>query len=269
MHIRTLAHMELLTRAATHLAFLNVYLLSLSENAATTPVSSIYVPPQSAHKLLRLLTPLTKAVTTKLSISVLSETVEALGGIGLLENEEPLNLARLLRDAQVLSVWEGTTDVLITDLVMSLKRPSPDGREERTYALMGEFLRENLGEQSGGFQGDAGDVLERCKLAIWTEWEALEHLIEGGSREELVGAGRRILWRLAWVVVGTMLLVDARRDGDGAAVEAARRWVTERAGLVDGKIGGATEKESAWDAVLVFGAEDKAERERERSGHRL
>jgi len=260
--------MELLTRAATHLAFLNVYLLSLSESAVDTPVSSVVVPPHSAHKLLRLVTPLAKVVTTKLSIAVISETVEAVGGIGLLENEEPLNLARLLRDAQVLSSWEGTTEVLVADLVASLKRPSPDGREERTYSLMGDFLRENLGEQSGGFQGDAGDVLERCKLAIWTEWEQLEELIEAGSREELIAAGRRILWRLSWVIVGAMLLIDARRDGDGAAVEAARRWVTER-GLLEGKVDLAGGKESAWDAVLVFGADDRAERERDRNGHRL
>jgi len=257
--------MEVLTRAATHLAFLNVYLLSLSESAIHRPVSLVVVPPTSTHKLLRLLTPLTKAVTTKLSISVISETVEALGGIGLLENEEPLNLARLLRDAQVLSVWEGTTDLLVTDVVMALKRPSPDGREDRTYALMGDFLRENLGEQSGGFRGDAGDVLERCKLAIWTEWEELEHFIEAGSREELIAAGRIILWRLSWIIVGTMLLVDARRDGDGASVEVTRRWVTERSGLVEGDFNVIGEKEGAWDAVLAFGAEG----EKDRSGHRL
>jgi hypothetical protein len=264
--------MELLTRASTHLAFLTVHLLSLAENASTTPPASVIVPQGSATKLLRLLTPLTKAVTAKWSLAVISESVEALGGIGYLENEEPLNLARLLRDAQVLAIWEGTTNVLITDLVSSLKRSAPNGGEERTYAVLGDFLRENLGERTGGFEGDAGDVLERCKIAIWSEWEALEGSIDAGSREELTAAGRRVMWRLAWIVVATMLLVDARQDGEGGAVEAVRRWVVDRAGLAEGRIqrtprdGRYTESE--WDSVIVFGNGEEKVKERG-SGHHM
>lgn len=259
LHLRTLAQMELLTRASTHLAFLTVHLLSLSENPSDTPPTPLIIPAGGAHKLLRLLTPLTKAVTAKLCLSVISESVEALGGIGYLENEEPLNLARLFRDAQVLAIWEGTTNVLITDLVSSLKRPSPSGSEERAYSLLGEFIQENLGHGAGTVRGDAGDILEKAKVAIWKQWTNLEEAIEAGSREELTAGGRRIMWRLAYVVVGTMLLVDARRDLDRGAVEAVKRWVLKRElGLGERGRGGFGGTEG--DAVLVFGDEEVQQR---------
>ena len=255
LHLRTLAQMELLTRAATHLAFLNVHLLALTESAKTTPPAGVVVPLGTAHKLLRLLTPVTKAITAKLSISVISEAVEALGGIGYLENEEPLNVARLLRDAQVLSIWEGTTNVLVDDMVSSLKRPSRSGREDRVYKVIGDFLQENLGNYQEVVQDDAADILEQCKLAVWREWEALDVEIDMGSREDLKDIGRSLMWRISWIVIGTLLVADARQDADGAAVEAARRWIVEGAALREGKISKGVKDAGGWDEALVFGEE--------------
>lgn len=255
LHLRTLAQMELLTRASTHLAFLTVHLLSLAESPLKTPPTPVIVHQGSARKLLRLLSPVTKAVTAKMCLSVISESVEALGGIGQLETDEPLNLARLLRDAQALAIWEGTTDVLITDLVSSLKRPSPSGGEDRSYLLLGDFIQENLSHGAGTLKGDSGDLLDKAKMVIWKEWESLAEEIECGSREELTAAGRRLFWRLAYVVVGTMLLVDAWRDGDRVAVEAVRRWVLRREVWL-GERGRREEGGVEGDAILVFGDED-------------
>jgi acyl-CoA dehydrogenase len=65
-----------------------------------------------AARLLRLLTPITKAVTGKLAVPCVSEAMELIGGNGYIE-ESPL--PRLLRDAQVLPIWEGTTNILVLD----------------------------------------------------------------------------------------------------------------------------------------------------------
>ncbi|HET7433251.1 MAG TPA: acyl-CoA dehydrogenase family protein [Thermoanaerobaculia bacterium] len=62
--------------------------------------------------LLRFLTPLVKAVTGKLAVPCVSEAMELIGGNGYIE-ESPL--PRLLRDAQVLPIWEGTTNILVLD----------------------------------------------------------------------------------------------------------------------------------------------------------
>ncbi|HWW61241.1 MAG TPA: acyl-CoA dehydrogenase family protein, partial [Thermoanaerobaculia bacterium] len=65
-----------------------------------------------AARLLRILTPMVKAVTGKLAVPCVSEAMELIGGNGYIE-ESPL--PRLLRDAQVLPIWEGTTNILVLD----------------------------------------------------------------------------------------------------------------------------------------------------------
>ena len=67
---------------------------------------------KDAAALLRLLTPIAKAVTGKLAVPCVSEAMELIGGNGYIE-ESPL--PRILRDAQVLPIWEGTTNILVLD----------------------------------------------------------------------------------------------------------------------------------------------------------
>jgi len=72
---------------------------------------------EAAGKLVRLLTPLVKALSGKLGIFTVSECMEAVGGNGYIE-ESPL--PRLLRDAQVLPIWEGTTNILTLDVLRAI-----------------------------------------------------------------------------------------------------------------------------------------------------
>jgi len=71
--------------------------------------------------LLRLLTPLAKLYTAKQAVAVTSEGLESFGGLGYCEDT---GLPRLLRDAQVLPIWEGTTNVLSHDLLRVLAQSS-------------------------------------------------------------------------------------------------------------------------------------------------
>jgi alkylation response protein AidB-like acyl-CoA dehydrogenase len=65
-----------------------------------------------AAKMLRILTPIVKAVTGKLAVPCVSEAMELIGGNGYIEDSP---MPRLLRDAQVLPIWEGTTNILVLD----------------------------------------------------------------------------------------------------------------------------------------------------------
>lgn len=67
--------------------------------------------------LLRLLTPLAKLWTGKLAVRIASESCEAFGGAGYIENT---GLPLMLRDAQVYPIWEGTTNVLALDTLRAL-----------------------------------------------------------------------------------------------------------------------------------------------------
>lgn len=228
LHLHTLARLEILTRACTHLTFLSVHLLELSEKPNTPRPATLRIQAEAAPTLLRILTPITKAVTGKMAIDVISESIEALGGVGYLENEEPYNLARLLRDAQVLTIWEGTTNVLVTDLVSVLKKEVRAGSSQRPpLEILSEFIRVNLANYTpGGRSTDDEEDLEKFKVEIWREWEQVAGSIESESREALTANGRKLLYRLSWVLAGVLLLVDARTDGQEVALECVRRWVS-------------------------------------------
>ena len=54
-----------------------------------------------------------------MALRVASEGVEALGGNGYIEDWP---MARVLRDAQVLPIWEGTTNILVLDAFRAIRR---------------------------------------------------------------------------------------------------------------------------------------------------
>jgi alkylation response protein AidB-like acyl-CoA dehydrogenase len=70
--------------------------------------------------LFRLGIALAKLYTAKQAVAVVSEAIECFGGQGYMEDT---GLPRLLRDAQVLPIWEGTTSVLALDALRVLRRP--------------------------------------------------------------------------------------------------------------------------------------------------
>jgi len=74
---------------------------------------------RAAADRLRLVAPLAKLLTGKLAVASASEYVECFGGAGFVEDT---GLPRLLRDAQVLPIWEGTTNVLSVDVLRALAR---------------------------------------------------------------------------------------------------------------------------------------------------
>jgi alkylation response protein AidB-like acyl-CoA dehydrogenase len=103
LHRDTLAVLEAETEAAFHLAF---YVAELTGRSETGEISA------DDALLLRVLTPVMKLTTGKQSVMVASEVLEMFGGAGYVEDT---GLPMLLRDSQVLPIWEGTTNVLALD----------------------------------------------------------------------------------------------------------------------------------------------------------
>lgn len=82
--------------------------------------------------LLRALTPLAKAETARLAVRAASEACELLGGNGYVQ---PWVTERLLRDAQVLPIWEGTSNVQALDFARAC------AKEGAAEALVEDSLR--------------------------------------------------------------------------------------------------------------------------------
>ncbi len=112
LHADTLAGLQAAYEGAFHLAFRVVELLGEAE------VHDFSARPSARkHTLLRLLTPIVKLTTARQAVAVASDVLEAFGGAGYLEDT---GLPVLLRDAQVLPIWEGTTNVLALDALRAL-----------------------------------------------------------------------------------------------------------------------------------------------------
>jgi hypothetical protein len=103
LHLDTLAGLQAEFEAAFHLTFRAVELLGRDEAGEAT---------EEERNLLRLITPLVKLTTGRQAVQVTSEAIECFGGAGYVEDT---GLPTLLRDAQVLPIWEGTTNVLSLD----------------------------------------------------------------------------------------------------------------------------------------------------------
>jgi alkylation response protein AidB-like acyl-CoA dehydrogenase len=110
LHVESLDDLEMRVRASFMLAFTAAELMGKDECGEAS---------DAERARLRLLTPVAKLYTAKQAVAVASEAIEAFGGAGYIEDT---GLPRLLRDAQVLPIWEGTTNVLSLDVWRAIER---------------------------------------------------------------------------------------------------------------------------------------------------
>lgn len=114
LHVDTLATLQAEFEGAFQLAFYVAELTGRSETCEITDDDAL---------LLRLLTPIMKLTTGKQAVMVTSEVLESFGGAGYVEDT---GLPVLLRDSQVLPIWEGTTNVLALDTLRALRTDNAD-----------------------------------------------------------------------------------------------------------------------------------------------
>jgi len=74
---------------------------------------------RDAARLLRILTPLIKFRTTRDARKVAGDSMEIRGGCGYIEEWSD---ARVLRDAHLGSIWEGTSNIVALDVFRSIRR---------------------------------------------------------------------------------------------------------------------------------------------------
>lgn len=203
LHVDTLAAMEAEAQGALLLAFRVVELLGKEERGELS---------EDEATLLRLLTPIAKLVTAKQAVTVTSECIEAFGGAGYIEDT---GLPRLLRDAQVLPIWEGTTNVLSLDLLRVL---SKGGSLE---PLLRE-IRACVADADPSLKGPAEAAVRASeRAAVW-----LMSTLESGGPPAVEAGARRLSLTLGRAYELALLVREATRSkrfGDDAQPAAAAR----------------------------------------------
>ena len=129
---------------------------------------------RAAADLLRILTPVFKYRACRDNIRVASHALEVRGGVGYIE--EWVN-ARLVRDAQIGTIWEGTSSINALDVVSRAVGKSSGHR------VMQDALADMLGKASdlpGQFRGQLNAAIGRA--ADFAERVAADPDLENRSR---------------------------------------------------------------------------------------
>jgi acyl-CoA dehydrogenase len=227
LHQDTLAALEAEREGAFLLAFRAADLLGREEGGDAS---------DEERALLRVVTPLAKLTTGKQAVTVASEALECFGGAGYIEDT---GLPRLLRDAQVLPVWEGTTNVLALDALRALAtegtpealareierclaaardpalRPVVEGARaavERARAFLAETVGPAREAAARGVALTLGRALEAALLAAHAQW-----CLDAGRGRRALAAARRLARH------GLDLVPEGGADPEEAALLAGER----------------------------------------------
>jgi acyl-CoA dehydrogenase len=115
---------------------------------------------EEAANLLRILTPVYKFRACRDNIPVASHALEVRGGLGYIEEWVT---ARLVRDAQIGTLWEGTSNINALDVVQRAVGKA-GGHRTLTAALKDKYERSNA--LPGQYKGLLGATLDRVERFV-------------------------------------------------------------------------------------------------------
>jgi alkylation response protein AidB-like acyl-CoA dehydrogenase len=195
LHADTLAGVQAEFEAALQLAFLAVRLLGAGEYG---------MHDEHTRQCVRIVTALAKLTTGRQAVAVASEVLEAFGGAGYVEDT---GLPVLLRDSQVLPIWEGTTNVLALETMRAFAQP---GSWEAFQALLEQQLAGVSDSVLAGLGAQARVAVSHA--AHWYKASAgARAVLERGARRCALTLGRALA--LALLAGQAQWSLEAEHDG--------------------------------------------------------
>ena len=199
-HQATLADLAVDYAAALALTFRCCELTGRAEHGTAS---------EKALAVLRGLTPVTKLATAKWAIAGTTEAMESIGGVGYIEDS---GVPAMVRNAHVLPIWEGTTNVLALDLLRAAGRSDAlDALLEDARKAATEAMHEPIVGDTAGVVVDAIEDLERRAKTVLKDQERGQ----AGARALALGvantyAAARLCAQATWAA--------GRGDGRTAAI---------------------------------------------------
>ncbi len=207
LHLRTLSQLETDARGCTAL------FLDLAAKLGLDEAGKI-----SDHDawLLRLMTPVAKMYTAKKAVANVSESLECFGGMGYIEDT---GLPAMLRDAQVLPIWEGTSTVMSLDVVRALVK--------------------SKGEALAAFKARIDEITRKAQLSNIVEVKRASSEIRNATEATvtfamensgvLEVAARDFAFSLAHTYIAALLLEHCLSDSSATLDTATlTRWIASR-----------------------------------------
>lgn len=207
LHLQTVARMNIEYRAAFLLTFDLVRILGMEESGTAS---------DEDLGVMRLMTPICKLYTAKQALKVCSEGLEAFGGMGYLEDS---GLPRILRDAQVLSIWEGTTNVLALDVLRAISKSNGE-----VVIHFFSRMRKLLDKARSSGKLEVIKLVEKVETTM-EDLSEFVYTLNSRDRQEVTNSARDLSYSFAKIYMAALLLDHATWDGaDKIDMYAAKSW---------------------------------------------
>ncbi|MBW3537132.1 MAG: acyl-CoA dehydrogenase family protein [Actinobacteria bacterium] len=199
---------------------------------------------------LRLGAPLAKLMAARLGITAASDAIEIHGGNGYVENWP---VARILRDAQVNTIWEGADNVLCLDVRRAIER-------EEAHVPLLERMHKAIAS-GGGEPGYAAvsDGVAKADSAV-TSWLKLNASDREAAEARLFPLSQLLSRAYAAAVLWEQATWEADVLGTGRRMVVAEHWAQRR--LNDGGLLGEiedaeTSEITRFDEIMAGALEDE------------
>ncbi|KAL9654414.1 hypothetical protein ABK040_010441 [Willaertia magna] len=143
--------------------------------------------------VLRLMIPVVKLYTGKKSINLITEGIESIGGQGYMEDT---GIPVLERDAQVLSIWEGTTNILSLDVLRVLAHPTSGKKVLLAWKELIQSLKV-VDKETENYK----------QLLVKAQDQIIQYLMENGTNQlVLTTFARELAFSIAHIQISYLLL---------------------------------------------------------------
>ncbi|GAA4107961.1 acyl-CoA dehydrogenase [Aminobacter aganoensis] len=240
---RNLLTMKALTQSARAIAYSCAHAIDMASVSEGTA---------KAHWQDRanLLTPVAKAFATDVGVDVASLGVQVHGGMGFIEET---GAARLLRDARIAPIYEGTNGIQAIDLVT---RKLPLGNGDHVFDYVGELdaVANAVAALNSDDYGRSAICLEQALDDLQQTTRFLQKLLEDGRSDDALAGATPYLRLFALAAGGAYLARAALAEGDAGRIALCRFFAEnllgETAALKDRVTGGAASLREAAKALV-------------------
>lgn len=151
------------------------------------------------QQLMRILVPMSKWLSAEESVYIVRECMELMGGNGYIED---FVMPRLLRDVNVLPIWEGSGNIIVLDMLRAAKKS--DG-----FEIVISQIRHGA-EQSREY----GTLLNKRLDGLLGAWKQLE----GADDQDVIEATAKPLFQELIRLYEMALVVEERDD-------VSKKWI--------------------------------------------
>ncbi|PVF96416.1 hypothetical protein CPB86DRAFT_827256 [Serendipita vermifera] len=225
LHVASMAKIAITYRAILSLALNVAHLLGQCETA--TPGSAKFI---DVNARFRLLNPTVKAFATYHCVPAMEECMAAMGGQGYMEET---GIGRLIRDALVEKIWEGTENVLALDLVRAAGLNGKSDGEILGYWIKWaiQIVKSPILSKKKSTLAAMNPEFEQALKDLESAINAIPGIFKQTARNTLIARTTLLLFGHAttasYMLEHALWAVEARENDSKVHVDAYVRWTLE------------------------------------------